>query len=431
MSGAVAGIDPHQDTFTVGIIDHNGIELATETFANRAAGYLDATDLLTTHRVEQVGVEGTASWGQHVAIALVAAGFDVREVPAQRSAQQRRARRLAKTDAIDAVAAARALLAEPSLGPAQALEVYDPLVAKIEAVLEHRRCLVEARTLMLHYAQDQLAKLPTEIRDQLPTTGKIESRLRRLAIDTTIASTAAGAYRLSWLLPLVDQDLPPADRSALSNTASTSCSTPMAPRFVTTPGSARSPRPRCWSRSATRSASPASPSSPAGAAPALWPCPPVRATGHRSGTGSTSGATVASTACSTSPASPSNATTNSPAPTSPARPPKARHPEKPAAPTSAISPTGSSAACGPTNAAEQPPHHSPLDKGASDSPASAVRRPGDDPAAWQRERLRRPRAGPGLPDQPKQLVGDGDRAQSGFTRPHPLLRRVLAYLLLR
>ena len=52
------------------------------------------------------------------------------------------------------------LLAEPSLGPVQALEVYDALVAKIEAVLEHRRMLVETRTLMLHFAQDQLAKLP-------------------------------------------------------------------------------------------------------------------------------------------------------------------------------------------------------------------------------------------------------------------------------
>jgi transposase len=207
MTGAVAGIDPHQDTFTVGIVDRNGVELATTTFTNQGSGYLEAVDLLATHRVGQVGVEGTASWGQHVAIALVAAGLDVREVPAQRSAQQRRARRLAKTDAVDAVAAARALLAEPTLGPAQALEIYDPLVAKIEAVLEHRRCLVEARTLMLHYAQDQLAKLPTEIRDQLPTTGKIESRLRKLeAIDTTIVSTQAGAYRLSWLLPLIDQD---------------------------------------------------------------------------------------------------------------------------------------------------------------------------------------------------------------------------------
>jgi hypothetical protein len=87
------------------------------------------------------------------------------------------------------------------------LEIYDPLVAKIEAVLEHRRALVEARTLMLHYAADQLAKLPTEIRDQLPTTGKIESRLRKLeGIDTATVSAAVGAHRLSWLLPLVDQD---------------------------------------------------------------------------------------------------------------------------------------------------------------------------------------------------------------------------------
>jgi transposase len=49
--------------------------------------------------------------------------------------------------------------------------------------------------------------LPTEIRDQLPTTGKIESRLRHLErIDATVVSTLAGKYRLGWLLPLVDQD---------------------------------------------------------------------------------------------------------------------------------------------------------------------------------------------------------------------------------
>jgi hypothetical protein len=58
MTGAVAGIDPHQDTFTVGIVDHNGVELTTATFPNRGAGYADAVDLLATHRVERVGVEG-------------------------------------------------------------------------------------------------------------------------------------------------------------------------------------------------------------------------------------------------------------------------------------------------------------------------------------------------------------------------------------
>ena len=181
MTFSVGGIDPHQDTFTVGIVDPHG--------------------------VEQVGVEGSAKRGAHVAIALAAAGLDAREVPPSRSAAQRRSRQLGKTDAVDAVASARALGAEPTLGPVQALEVYDPLVAKIEAVLEHRRALVAARTLGLHHVADQIAKLPTEIRDQLTSHGKIESRLRRLAdIDPDIDTTSAGAYRLEWLRAFIDQD---------------------------------------------------------------------------------------------------------------------------------------------------------------------------------------------------------------------------------
>jgi transposase len=207
MTAAVAGIDPHQDSYTVGLVDPNGVELTHETFPTTAAGYLDGIELLRVHGVDQVGIEGSAGWGAHAAIAFVAAGFDCREVPAQRVAAQRRARRLDKTDVVDAIAAARALLAEPTLGPVQTLEVYDPLVAKIEAVLEHRRMLVSARTLVLHHVQDQINKLPVEIRDQLTTNGKIEGRLRRLEqIDTSVVSTAAGAYRLSWLIPLVEQD---------------------------------------------------------------------------------------------------------------------------------------------------------------------------------------------------------------------------------
>jgi transposase len=207
MTSPVAGIDPHQESITVGIVDRNGVVLIHATFPASAAGYFDAIEVLTAHGVEEVGIEGSASWGAHAAIALVAAGFDCREVPAQRSAAQRRARRLDKTDVVDAVAAARALLAEPTLGPVQTLEVYDSLVAKIEAVLEHRRMLVTVRTLVLHHVQDQITKLPVEIRDQLSATGKIEGRLRRLEqIDTTVVSTLAGAYRLSWLIPLVEQD---------------------------------------------------------------------------------------------------------------------------------------------------------------------------------------------------------------------------------
>ena len=62
MTSAVAGIDPHQGTFTVGIVDPNGVELVHETFPTSAVGYLDAIELLTTHGVERVGVEGSAGW---------------------------------------------------------------------------------------------------------------------------------------------------------------------------------------------------------------------------------------------------------------------------------------------------------------------------------------------------------------------------------
>ena len=207
MTAPVAGIDPHQEQFTVGIVDPHGVEISHQSLPNTGTGFASLIDILTTHGVERVGIEGSASWGAHVAIAVAGGGFDAREVPSQRTAAQRRSRRLEKTDAVDAVSAARALLAEPSLGPAQALEIYDPLVSKIEAVLEHRRALVQSRTLMLHYAGDQLSKLPIEIRDQLSTSGKIETRLRQLeTINLDAVSSNAGAYRLSWLLPLIDQD---------------------------------------------------------------------------------------------------------------------------------------------------------------------------------------------------------------------------------
>ncbi len=117
MALPVGGIDPHQDTFTVGIVDHHGVEICHEAFPNTADGYVAATDLLDAHGVARVGVEGSAKWGAHVAVALAAAKFDAREVPAPRSAAQRRSRRLDKTDAVDAVASARALLAEPTLRP--------------------------------------------------------------------------------------------------------------------------------------------------------------------------------------------------------------------------------------------------------------------------------------------------------------------------
>ena len=226
-------------------------------------------------------------------------------------------------------------------------------------MLEHRRALVAARTLGLHHVGDQIAKLPTEIRDQLNSKGKIESRLRRLeGIDADIDTTPAGAYRLEWLHAFIEQDRTARhqirrlerlidelldehgttlrDEAGIGPIAATTllCEVGDPHRF-----------------------DPASPSSPAGAAPAPSPSPQAKARATPSSTDSTSEATDASTACSTSRRSPSNAASPTRPPTSPAKPPKARPDAKPDEPTNANSPTGSSAACGATKPPDNSPTH--------------------------------------------------------------------------
>ena len=55
MSPVVAGIDPRQSSFTVAAVDANGVEITHASFANGRVGYLEATELLSSHGVCQVG----------------------------------------------------------------------------------------------------------------------------------------------------------------------------------------------------------------------------------------------------------------------------------------------------------------------------------------------------------------------------------------
>jgi hypothetical protein len=176
MTSPVAGIDPHQDTITVGIVDANGVELTHATFPASAAGYLEAIELLSAHGVEQVGIEGSAGWGAHAAVALVAAGFDAREVPAQRSAAQRRSRRLDKTDVVDAVAAARALLAEPSLGPVQRTNIAHGTVLVTDGETSYPAICCR---LQIRHEPINLVATRRSASEALPAVHHVASLLRR------------------------------------------------------------------------------------------------------------------------------------------------------------------------------------------------------------------------------------------------------------
>ena len=229
-----------------------------------------------------------------MSITLSAAGFDCREVPAQRSSAQRRSRRLDKTDAQDAVSAARALAAEPTLGPVQAKEVFSDVLAKIEAVLEHRRILVHIRTLTLQSLNDQITKLPTEIRDQLTTNGKIEGRLRRLEqLDPAIIPlTSAGRYRLKWIVESIDADRNIRRQIRRLERDIDALLDPTARRYAVNQASGRLPQQLFSSKLATHTASQPKQSSRVGAAPVPSRSRPAKVRDDRSVTASISVAIV-------------------------------------------------------------------------------------------------------------------------------------------
>jgi hypothetical protein len=99
----------HLDIHVAAALDHLGGVLGTANFPTTSTGYVELLKWLRQHgRVDRVGVEGTGSYGSGLAQHLQAHGVTVVEV-SRRSRQVRR--RHGKSDVIDAIAAARAVLA--------------------------------------------------------------------------------------------------------------------------------------------------------------------------------------------------------------------------------------------------------------------------------------------------------------------------------
>lgn len=116
-SGLVVGVDTHRDTHTAAICNRSGRELAQLQVTADPGGY-DA--VLAWARQAAAGqdlrwaMEGTRHYGLGLARHLAASGEQVEEIDASKHAGKRRT---GKSDAIDAVRAARELLARPH--PAQ------------------------------------------------------------------------------------------------------------------------------------------------------------------------------------------------------------------------------------------------------------------------------------------------------------------------
>ena len=109
-----AGVDTHAEMHVAAVVDHLGGVLGIEAFETTEAGYQRLVGWLRSHgEVEQVGVEGTGSYGAALTRHLGRAGIAVVEV--DRPNRQVR-RREGKSDPVDAVTAARAALSGRALG---------------------------------------------------------------------------------------------------------------------------------------------------------------------------------------------------------------------------------------------------------------------------------------------------------------------------
>ena len=144
------GIDTHRDFHVAAAVDPNGGLLGVETFDTTTGGYRRLVAWLAGFGdIDLIGVEGTGSYGAGIARHL--GGKGIRIVEVDRPNRQAR-HRAGKTDAVDAIAAARAALsgtatgvAKTRTGPIEAIRVLT--VARRSAAGEWTAILNQMRHL--------------------------------------------------------------------------------------------------------------------------------------------------------------------------------------------------------------------------------------------------------------------------------------------
>jgi transposase len=139
----VLGADLHKRSHTIVVIDGTGRQLAEKTIAATDAGHLELRRWAATWPDRTWGLEDCRHLSRRLDAELVRAGEQVVRVPPKLMAGTRQSNREpGKSDPIDALAVARAVLREPDL-PVATLDGPDRAV---RLLVDHREDLVGERT---------------------------------------------------------------------------------------------------------------------------------------------------------------------------------------------------------------------------------------------------------------------------------------------
>ncbi len=158
----VVGVDPHRDTHALAIVEvRTGVVVVEAVVAADSAGYTEALRLAERHAPGRraFAVEGTGSFGAGLTRYLTAHGEQVYEVGRLR----RERRSSGKTDALDAIRAARSVLNQQRPALPRANGEREALRALIAA----REGAVSARTAALCQLRDLLITTPEPLRGEL------------------------------------------------------------------------------------------------------------------------------------------------------------------------------------------------------------------------------------------------------------------------
>ena len=184
-AGNVVGVDPHKRTLTATVVDARGGVVASEHFKVSGGGHraLEAW-ARQFGQIARWGVENAAGWGRHTAIFLTGRGHDVRDVCANRTPRQDRARQRGKSDTLDSERIARETLAHALLPKAFKRAGQDQGPDELHQLLalwhNRRRSILTSRQHLVGEAEQLLCELPLELREQLPDSKSVRPRLAAL-----------------------------------------------------------------------------------------------------------------------------------------------------------------------------------------------------------------------------------------------------------
>jgi transposase len=205
LDGNIVGIDPHKRSLSATVLDSRGGLLGTEHFKVSGEGHRALEQwALSFGPMSTWGVEGAGGIGRHTAAFLCLRGHDVRDVCPNRTNERARRRRDGKSDALDSERIARETLAHRELPRAFKRAGGDTGPDESGELLslwhKERRSVVKLRQQLLSEAESLLSDLPDIVRDELPASKKVRTRLTAIGRrDRTRVHNPATALRLRLL----------------------------------------------------------------------------------------------------------------------------------------------------------------------------------------------------------------------------------------